>query len=458
MLLTITSATPPATDLGFLLHKNPANVRSVKLSFGQAHVFYPEATEDRCTAALLLEVDPIALVRKGRGRGGFPLAEYVNDRPYVASSFISVAIAKLFGTAMSGRSEDRPELADQPLDLVAHIPVLPCRGGDDLLRRLFEPLGYAVEAAPIPLDDRFPGWGDSPYVDVRLRSRVRLRDLLTHLYVLLPVLDDEKHYWVDEDEIEKLLLRGGDWLASHPDRELIAGRYLKHRSGLAREALARLLDDGQVDADGGADAAIEARPSLRDERLVAVVAALEEGDVHRVLDLGCGDGRLLQVLLKDPRYEEIVGVDVLTSALAAAARRIHLEELAPRQKARVRLLQGALTYRDRRLAGYDAAVLMEVIEHMDPPRIAALERAVFQGARPSRVILTTPNAEYNALFAGLAPGELRHRDHRFEWTREGFETWAGDLAGRHGYQVAFRSIGPEDKRLGAPTQMAVFDR
>jgi 3' terminal RNA ribose 2'-O-methyltransferase Hen1 len=279
-----------------------------------------------------------------------------------------------------------------------------------------------------------------------------------HLYVLLPVLDDEKHYWVDEDEIEKLLLRGGDWLASHPDRELIAGRYLKHRSGLAREALARLLDDDQVDVDGGVDAAIEVRPNLRDERLVAVVAALEEGDVHRVLDLGCGDGRLLQVLLKDPRYEEIVGVDVLTSALAAAARRIHLEELAPRQKARVRLLQGALTYRDRRLAGYDAAVLMEVIEHMDPPRIAALERAVFQGARPSRVILTTPNAEYNALFAGLAPGELRHRDHRFEWTREGFETWAGDLAGRHGYQVAFRSIGPEDKRLGAPTQMAVFDR
>ncbi|MEA2551678.1 MAG: hypothetical protein QOE25_1447, partial [Actinomycetota bacterium] len=396
--------------------------------------------------------------RKGRGRGGFPLAEYVNDRPYVASSFMSVAIAKLFGTAMSGRSEDRPELADQPLDLVAHIPVLPCRGGDDLLRRLFEPLGYAVEARPIPLDDRFPGWGDSPCLDVRLRSRLRLRDLLTHLYVLLPVLDDEKHYWVDEDEIEKLLLRGGDWLASHPERELIAGRYLKHRSGLAREALARLMDDDQVDADGGADAAIEVPTSLRDERLGAVAAALGEGDVHRVLDLGCGDGRLLQALLKDGRYEEIVGVDVSTSALAAAARRIHLEELAPRQKARVRLLQGALTYRDRRLAGYDAAVLMEVIEHLDPPRLAALERAVFQEARPSRVILTTPNAEYNALFAGLAPGELRHRDHRFEWTREEFETWARNLAGSHGYHLVFHSIGPEDKGLGAPTQMAVFDR
>jgi 3' terminal RNA ribose 2'-O-methyltransferase Hen1 len=149
MLLTITNASEPATDLGFLLHKNPANVRSVRLSFGSAHVFYPEATAERCSAALLLEVDPIALVRRQRGHGSFALAEYVNDRPYAASSFMSVAIAKLFGTALAGRSEERQELVDTPLDLTAHVPVLPCRGGEALLRELFEPVGYDVEAEPI---------------------------------------------------------------------------------------------------------------------------------------------------------------------------------------------------------------------------------------------------------------------------------------------------------------------
>jgi 3' terminal RNA ribose 2'-O-methyltransferase Hen1 len=227
MLLTITSETVPATDLGFLLHKHPANVRSVELSFGHAHVFYPEAADERCTAAVLLEVDPIGLVRRGRMRGAFALAEYVNDRPYAASSFMSVAIALLFGTALAGRCRDRPALTDVPLDLSVHIPVLPCRGGEALVRRLFEPLGYSVIARMIRLDDRIPVWGDAPYVEARLHTKERLQDLLAHMYVLLPVLDDDKHYWVDDDEIDKLLHRGGEWLAAHPERELITTRYLR---------------------------------------------------------------------------------------------------------------------------------------------------------------------------------------------------------------------------------------
>ncbi|HEY7282633.1 MAG TPA: 3' terminal RNA ribose 2'-O-methyltransferase Hen1 [Actinomycetota bacterium] len=465
MLLTITSTTPPATDLGFLLHKNPANVRSVDLSFGRAHVVYPHATDVRCTAAVLLEVDAVSLVRRGRARGDSTLADYVNDRPYVASSFLSVAIAKLFGTAMAGRSDDRPELVDADLELEVRVPVLPCRGGEPLLRRLFEPLGYGVAATPLPLDERFPDWGDSRYLHATLTCRLPVRRVLEHLYVLLPVLDDAKHYWVAEDEIEKLLRRGEAWLGDHPERELIARRFLRYRAGLTRAALARLSDDDPgEDPDARTrehdreEQGFEDQVRLRDQRIGTIVAALRASGARRVLDLGCGDGRLLQALLRDGQFERVVGMDVSAAALAVAGRRLHLDTMAPRQRERVELLQGSLTYRDRRLEGYDAAVLMEVVEHLDPDRLGALERSLFDTARPATVILTTPNVEYNARFEGLATGSLRHRDHRFEWTREELRAWAGGVADRNAYSVRFLPVGTEDPEVGAPTQMAVFSR
>jgi 3' terminal RNA ribose 2'-O-methyltransferase Hen1 len=290
MLLTISTTARPATDLGFLLYKNPASVRSVELAFGTAHVFYPEAAEDHCTAALLVEVDPVGLVRRGRARSGFALAEYVNDRPYAASSFLSVAIAKVYGTAMSGRSRDRQELADNPIPLDAHLPVVPCRGGPDLLRRLFEPLGYTCDVAPIPLDAERPDWGESRYVDLTVRAEIRLRDLLRHLYVLLPVLDDDKHYWVERAEIDKLLAKGEDWLPAHPERELITRRFLRHRGPLMREALARLAEDSGEDLDeragGGDEAALERGVGLAERRLGAVIAVLRSCGATSVADLG----------------------------------------------------------------------------------------------------------------------------------------------------------------------------
>jgi 3' terminal RNA ribose 2'-O-methyltransferase Hen1 len=464
MLLTISTTHRPATDLGFLLHKNPGNVRSVALSFGDAHVFYPEATEDRCTVALLLEVDPIALVRRKRGGEAFALAQYVNDRPYASSSFTSVAIAKLFGTAMGGRSDDRPELAATPIPLEVRIPVLPAEGGEELVRRLFEPLGYALDAAPIPLDPAFPEWGSSRYLDVRLRGTLLLRDLLTHLYVLLPVLDDEKHYWVADDEIEKLLAKGEGWLAAHPEKELITSRYLRHRAELTREALSRLLEEDQVEVEereeqhDREEAEIEERVSLRDQRLGSVLAALRSSNATSVADLGCGGGLLVRELIKEKQIVRILGLDVSTRVLETAARRLRMDQMTPRMRERVRLIHGSLTYRDPRLAGFDLAVLMEVVEHLDPPRLEALERTVFQEAAPSTVVVTTPNVEYNVRFETLPEGSLRHRDHRFEWTRADFRAWAEGVGARNGYVARFLPVGDEDPEVGSPTQMAVFSR
>ncbi len=466
MLLQLTTTQRPATDLGFLLHKNPARAQSFDLSFGRVHVFYPEATPERCTAALLLDVDSVGLVRgKGgpEGAGGL-LQQYVNDRPYVASSFLSVAIARVFGSALKGESKERPDLVTLPIPLEARIAVLSCRGGEGFLRRLFEPLGYKVAAEPQPLDPKFPEWGQSRYFRVTLSATKRLSEVLGHLYVLVPVLDDEKHYWVTQDEVEKLLRFGEGWLSAHPERELIAARYLKHQGGLVREALARLVVEEEPDPEEAdetreaEEAALERNLSLNEQRIGAVLSVLKGSGAKRVLDLGCGEGKLVRLLLADRQFEEIVGMDVSWRSLEIATERLKFDRLAPAQRERIRIIHGSLMYRDTRLAGYDAAAVVEVIEHLDPPRLAAFERVVFEFARPGTVVITTPNSEYNVKWETLPAGRFRHRDHRFEWTRDQFQTWASGIAERFGYSVRFLPVGDADAEVGAPTQMGVFTR
>jgi 3' terminal RNA ribose 2'-O-methyltransferase Hen1 len=464
MILTISTQHRPATDLGFLLHKNPARAQAFEMSFGKAHVFYPEAGEERCTAALLLDVDPVGLVRKGRGAEAFALDQYVNDRPYVASSYLSVAIAQVFGSALAGRSKERPELVEVAIPLTARLSAVPCRAGEELIKRLFEPLGYAVRAERHALDENFPEWGEGWYYTLELAATKRLSELLTHLYVLVPVLDNDKHYFVGDEEVEKLLRHGDAWLGAHPERVLIAERYLKHRSHLTREALARLVEESDPDPDATEEAhdreeeMVERPLSLNQQRLGTVLSALKATGARTVLDLGCGEGNLLRELLREKQFERIIGMDVSMRALRIATDRLKIDRMGERERARLELMQGSLMYRDERLKGADAAALVEVIEHMDPPRLAALERVVFEFARPGSVVVTTPNAEYNVKWETLPAGQFRHRDHRFEWTRAEFREWAERVAARHGYGVRFMGIGEEDAVVGSPTQMGVFER
>jgi 2-polyprenyl-3-methyl-5-hydroxy-6-metoxy-1,4-benzoquinol methylase len=508
VLLTISTTATPATDLGFLLHKHPDKVQEFGQSFGTATIFYPEADEGRCTAALLLDVDPIALVRsRGKNSPDFSLSQYVNDRPYAASSLLAVALGDVFRTARAGRCKARPDLPDRPMPLEILLPALPCRGGPSLAERLFSPLGWAVEAESVPLDDGFPEWGDSRYVRLTLRGDVRLADALNHLYVLLPVLDDGKHYWIAPDEVDKLVRAGEGWLYGHPERGLITRRYLGRRWTLARAALARLAELGDdteerlepavseepeagetasdelaaasndlemseavpeavseasdlsdlSDKSAADGAAPEVKPkALNTRRREAVLETLEELGATSVIDLGCGQGELVGALLARPRFARVAGMDVSPMALTIAARKLKLERMPDGKRARLTLFQGALTYTDKRLTGYDAAVLMEVVEHVDPPRLTALERVVFGHARPQHVLVTTPNVEYNPRYEFLTG--LRHPDHRFEWNRAEFAAWATRVAEEYGYQVAFKPVGDVDPEVGAPTQMGVFTR
>lgn len=509
MLLTVTLTGPQAGVLGHLLHKHPERVQTFELPVGRATVFYPESatsddesvlsiepgrksrparrgresSDDRTTVALLLETDPVGMVkRRLKQRDGLSLTDYVTDRPYAASSMLAVALGRVFSTALNGRSDSHPEQAASPLPLELRIPAVPGRGGsepagDGLIRRLFEPLGWQVRSCEAPYGPD-GSWGRAPYLDVTLTGSVRLAGALSQLYILLPVLDDAKHYWVSPDEVDKLLRRGEGWLKDHPERELIVRRYLRSRRSFVEDATARLnaLDDLEPDEADPADdpqgvfdaptsgvqpqcgelgEAGGIRTPLKVHRLNTVMGVVHEIGAHRVVDLGCGEGYYLRALLEDPAITEVIGVDVSPRVLEYAERRLGLDRRSDHQRAKLTLRQSSVTYRDDALAGFDAILLIEVIEHLEPDRIASLESSVFGAARPGHVIVTTPNREYNRVFE-LPEGRLRHPDHRFEWTRPEFTAWAERVAATHGYRVEFRTVGDIDPDAGSPTQLAVF--
>ena len=545
MLLTITAAGEHAHALSFLLHKHPDTLQQAELSVGTAYIFYPEYGNEKVTAALLLDIDPIGMVRNAKNFAGkdFLLGQYVNDRPYVASSFMSSAISKAFSSAMNGRCKEHPEYIELPLTLTAKISVLPApRGGELLIKRLFEPLGYTVEAERHLLDTQFSEWGYGKYFTLTLKNTLPLKELLSHLYVLIPVLDNEKHYFITQNEVEKLLQKGKGWLEQHPEREIIVSRYLINLKSLVRSAFEVLQaaedgiipsTDNEADADDetaqdeltkmdDTDAAeighhnstaadtlkpekavktgavletgstgnnatgevkIGSKPKigsevktagdglndtvhtqlqkakkerLHDIRLKLVVEKLKQSGAASVIDLGCGDGKLLRLLVKEKQFTRIAGTDVSYSELEKCQDRLHWEEMSAKQRERLSLFQSSLTYRDKRFSGFDAAAVVEVIEHLDLNRLPALEKSLFICAKPQTIVLTTPNREYNVRYENLSAGKVRHSDHRFEWTRSEFAAWAERVAREKNYTVVFFPVGEEEENIGAPSQMAVF--
>jgi 3' terminal RNA ribose 2'-O-methyltransferase Hen1 len=463
MILNISTIYKPATDLGYLLHKHPDKFQTLELSVGKVHIFYPEKSEEKTTVSVLLDIDPIDMVRGTRNLGsdGFALGHYVNDRPYVASSFMSVALSAAFSSAMNGKCKDKPELVDVKLPFEVTIAVIPApKGGEILIRKLFEPLGYKVELIRHQLDSKFPEWGDSKYYTLKLNHTITTKELLSHLYVLIPTLDNDKHYFVSENEIEKLLHKGEGWLKQHPEKEQIIRRYLINLNSLSRQALERLSEGEEI--GNLSDELVEKteiqkrKETLHDKRIKLVAEKITESGAVRVLDLGCGEGKLIRQLLKQKQFSEIVGMDVSYNELIKAKERLHFEEMSPKQKERIKLFQGSLTYKDKRLEGFDAAAVVEVIEHLDVNRLKAFERVLFEFAKPKTVVLTTPNQEFNVMWDKLDAEKMRHTDHRFEWTREEFSAWSNKIGETYNYKVALFPIGDEVDHIGAPSQMAIF--
>lgn len=460
MLLTITYKGKNTQELGFLLHKNPDRAQQFELAYGKAYVFYPEVSDESTTAALLLDIDPLDLARGKVGSRDGGLFDYVNDRPYAATSFLSTAIVRIFGTAINGKCDKRQELADTPLDLTARLASLKDNGDTELAKQLFEPLGYRVTVSRTQLDEKFPEWGSSPYIDLTISGKVKLSELLNHIYVLIPVFDKQKHYYMAEDEIKKLLEHGEGWLADHPQKEKITRRYFTARKSYARRAM-DILNENE-----GADTVEEEQETpekevftpLNTQRMETVRDAVLASGAASVIDLGCGECRLTSLLLNEQQIRRVAACDVSVSVLEKAAQRLHLDRMQPARRNKLTLMQASLTYRDKRFEGYDCACVVEVIEHIEPMRIPAFERAVFEFAAPRTVILTTPNREYNANYEHMEKNALRHGDHRFEWTREEFRAWTEHICEKFGYSCEISGIGTNDEKLGTPTQMAVFTK
>ena len=435
-------------------------MQDIALAKGKAHIFYPIATEQECTCAMVLDIDPVGLVRTSNGASGnnFALEQYVNDRPYVASSIMSNAISKAFSSALNGKCKDKPELVDMAMPFEVKLSVLPVSGGEPLLQRMFEPLGYTITATQYTLDEQFPEWGNSRYFTVVLQHTVTLQELLSHLYILIPVLDNDKHYWVNKEEVEKLMVKGKGWLEKHPERELISRRYLRHQKSLLNDAMAMLMKDDVPEEIAVAELIPEPEipsPKLHGTRLQMVCDELLSTPVKSVLDLGCGEGKLLKLLMMHPQLTHITGMEVSSQSLEIAYRKLKYYLLPDSQRKRLRLILGSLVYRDRRIEGFDAAALVEVIEHLDPVRLKALEKCVFEYAKPGKVVVTTPNKEWNITFTE-DESVLRHNDHRFEWTRAEFSTWCEKISTNYGYAYTIKTVGEETENVGAPTQMAVF--
>lgn len=480
MFISIEAAGERANELSYLLHKHPDKLQSFVLSTGTAHVFYPRYEEQVCKVVLVQELDTEALAKGAKKRRASSAVEdirnYVNDRPYAANSITAQALTRVFSSAVNANATTRPELQEREWQLTIEIAALSPTTGPEVIHKLFAPLGWRIELDNIALNDANPQWGGSEYYNVTLKGSATLSQALRQVAALIPVIDDSKHYWVGEDEPAKLLRLGAGWLEEHPERKLVLRNSLAHQRELIQsyEELARTsaATTGLAErAAGGSQLATSANGSIRgaqelpvapisaslwQERHEAVLGALEALGAHTVADVGCGEGKFLQRLVAQPRYSRILGSDVSAKSLERAALKINLTELSDDQRQRISLIHSSLNYRDDRLKGFEAIVLMEVIEHLETEWLEKLVQNTFGAAAPRAVIVTTPNQEYNSLYPSLSAGTMRHPDHRFEWTRAEFRSWAESVGENYGYVVDFQGIGPEDEEAGTATQMAIF--
>lgn len=458
MLLTISTSQQPVYDLGYLLHKHPDKFQTFELSFGEAYVFYPEVSESKMTVALMVDIDSIEFSNNRKFNwSGLSLGQYVNDRAFTCSSLLSVAISKVFGTAMAGNCKEKPDSVNSKKEFEVELSTVSYHGHEFLIDELFKPLGYSVEYTRLEYDKSFPQWGQSPFCHLKLKFNGTLQNLLRHLYILLPVLDNNKHYWVQEEEVHKLLSKGRGWLETHPQLALICNRYLKFQSHLIRKFWNELneFSSKNVKPLKASNHSKVNKENLNSLRVQAITNVLRQFKCKRVIDIGCGDGKLIKSLLSIPFFTQIVGMDVSSVELGRAKKKINYSELPEIQLERVKFFQGSLLYKDTRLLGYDALCLIEVLEHIEPDRLKMVENRIFKEINSSLVIVTTPNKEFNVKYE-MKQNEFRHQDHRFEWDRDTFFQWCKKLSHTYDYQVNVSGVGQCDSKLGSPTQMAVF--
>lgn len=453
MFLSIAVSGEHAPDLGFVLYKHPGRFFEKSASKGRVTGGFTENREDFAEFTLAVEIDPVERVRGVNWDRG--IASYVEPMPFLAASHMSQALSQALGSAMNGVLGSKDPVIDtrvkaagvKPWPLTIKVGAVRC--SPYMIESLFSELGWSVEIESHNLD--VPGVSeddDRPLHVFTLKGEATVSDALTQLYVLLPVLDPSRHYFYDESEARKLFEKGGDWLKGHSSRDLIISRYLsksKELRGYARQLFGNFQEKKDLD-----ELIAETEELMRDwddpddtsphqQRHSQIIRDVVSWGARSVIDLGCGEGRLLERLVRIAPDMRVVGIEPSAREIERARKRLSNnpgKNLDPR----VEFVHGSAMYGDERFKDFDAAILSEVIEHVDEDRLSLLARSVFGIMAPRRVVITTPNGDYNRVF-GLRPGEFRHADHRFEWTLAECQAWVVGVTAAYPYEAEITPVG-----------------
>ncbi|MBW4084382.1 3' terminal RNA ribose 2'-O-methyltransferase Hen1 [Paenibacillus sp. S150] len=474
LIIRVTGA--GAGMLSRLLAKNPDNLYDRMEKEARVRIAFTASSEQEAEAVIYVTPDPVELV-KGASSAHNDITQYINDREFVVSSLFCTYIRSALGTALNGKTKEAYlPWVNRKLALELTFGPVASNLPDHALEDLFIPLGYEVVLER----------GDAAYAfELKSRSSVRyiklkgiqtLQTALRQLFVLIPALDDYKHYYISDDEVDKIRRYGDGWLENHPQRALILKRTLRF-AGAIKHYEDQMAGDGQqaengasgeapgiaepfaapAEASAGTGAAEAPKARLNDLRYAAIADTVERLAARRsIVDFGSGGGKLSARLSSVPGVQEIKAVEPSAAAQLRAMDRF--AKLEGRPGAIVpEPVTGSLFYYDEALRGKDVMILCEVIEHIDERRLNRVMETIFHEYAPGTLIITTPNKEYNALYQ-MEHEKLRHRDHRFEWDREAFGAWCSCWTSAYNYSVRLSGIGEFAQEYGYPTQMAIFTK
>lgn len=445
MQLTIRATGENVKAISHLLSKNPNNLYERNHKGHLVRLFYSEFTEERVEVTIFVTPDPIELMQKGSNT--YDITHYINDREFAVSSIFTSFIRSALGTALNGQpKEEYIKWVDYRFPFTFEFGPVASTLSDQHIKDLFEPIGYEVAITRPEIHYAIDLKDKSSARFLALSGSQTLQDALRHLFVLIPVIDNYKHYFIDEKEIEKLERYGEGWLEGHPLRDMI------YRQALRFKEIYSLVEGSNPDAAADQPAKKVRLNDLRYEKIVETAQSL---DPKTIVDFGSGEGKLSVRLAFMDGVKEILAVEPSEAENLKAKRRFDKAKEVP-GFVEPKTLWGSLFYYDERLKGKDLIVLCEVIEHIDEQRLPKAMDLILHQYAPKSFIITTPNREYNDVYD--MEDHFRHDDHRFEWTREEFQTWCKERNHQHLYELEFFGIGEEHPSQGFPTQMCVFKR
>ncbi|TDL78499.1 3' terminal RNA ribose 2'-O-methyltransferase Hen1 [Peribacillus frigoritolerans] len=445
MQLTIKATGDNVKAISYLLSKNPNNLYERNHKGHLVRLFYSKFEETELEVTIFVTPDPIDLVKNNSN--SYDITHYINDREFAVSSLFCSFIRSALGTALNGQpKEEYSEWVNYRFSFQFEFGPVVSSLSDKQLKDLFEPIGYEVAISRPDIEYSFEMKDKSSARSICLKGMKTLQNGLRQLFVLIPVIDNYKHYYIDDKEIEKLERYGEGWLEDHPKRDYI------YRQSLRFKEIFSIVENKKTEEKK--EEKIE-KVRLNDLRYEKIIDFVNQMKPRSIVDFGSGEGKLSVRLGFADGVKEIMAVEPSQSATLKAIERF--DKVKNKEKFVVpETIWGSLFYYDERLKGKDVMILCEVIEHIDEFRLPKVLDTILHDYQPNALIITTPNREYNEIYD--MEDHFRHNDHRFEWTRAEFRHWCEERNHRKIYDLQFEGIGEEHDRHGFPTQMCVFVR